>query len=436
MRLRTPKKIQELQRKLYLKAKQEPTYRFYSLYDKVYRIDVLNHAYALAKANKGAAGVDGRIFDDIEEYGRVRFLMEIHRELLEGCYKPDAVRRVMIPKVDGGERPLGIPTIKDRVVQTAAKLILEPIFEADFTDNAYAYRPSRGAVEAVREVHAALKKGYTQVVDADLSKYFDTIPHSELMQSVARRISDGRMLHLVKMWLRSPIEEVNEKGKRTRRSAGNKGTPQGGVISPLLANVYMRRFLKAWDDRGYEQKLQARIVNYADDFVILCKHGAEEALARACAIMNRIGLTISEDKTRVCRIWEGSFDFLGYQFGVQYAFGGGRPYIGVCPSTKSVVRFKNMIRKMTGPWTNRESAEERVGAINHRIGYWVNYFNYGTRWKMFNKLDVFIHQRVRRWLVRKHKIGTRGERRYPIEYLRDVLGLRDMIAVIPKQRMP
>ena len=231
MSLATPESIQELQRKLYLKAKQEPTYRFYALYDKVYRDDILVHAYHLAKANGGAAGVDDMRFADIEKYGVGRFLVELRQELQERRYRPEAVLRVMIPKPNGGERPLGIPTIKDRVVQTAVKLVLEPIFEADFTDDAYGYRPQRSAVQAVKAVHQALKAGFSQVVDADLSKYFDTIPHAELMRSVSRRVSDGTILHLVKMWLKAPVEETDERGNR-QLSGGKKvtrGTPQDGA---------------------------------------------------------------------------------------------------------------------------------------------------------------------------------------------------------------
>src|SRR6516225_7233757 len=279
MSLVTPELIQALQRKLYLKAKQEPTYRFYALYDKVYRQDILVHAYRLAKANGGAPGVDGVRFEDIESYGEERFLVELRQELQERRSRPEAVLRVMIPKAGGGERPLGIPTIKDRVVQTAVKLVLEPIFEADFTDNAYGYRPQRSAQQAVRAVHQGLKAGFVNVVDGDLSKYFDTIPHAQLMQSVSRRVSDGTMLHLVKMWLKAPVEENNDKGTRTRRRAGNRGTPQGGVLSPLLANIYMRRFLKAWEQFGFDRKFGSRIVNYADDFVILCQRDAAGAVA-------------------------------------------------------------------------------------------------------------------------------------------------------------
>ncbi len=249
----TPEKIRNLQRKLYCKAKAEPAFRFYVLYDKVCRDDILLHAYRLARANAGAPGVDCVTFAVIEEAGVEAWLAGLREELVAKTYRPDPVRRVMIPKASGdGERPLGIPTIRDRVVQTAAKIVLEPIFEADFEDTAYGYRPRRGALAAVKEVHRHLVRGYTDVVDADLSRYFDTIPHSDLLKSVARRVVDRNVLRLIKMWLKAPIEERDADG--TRRMSGGKGntcgTPQGGVASPLLANIYMNRFLKHFRQSG------------------------------------------------------------------------------------------------------------------------------------------------------------------------------------------
>src|SRR6202040_3754941 len=236
------------------------------LYDKVCREDILRHAYALARSNAGAPGVDAVTFADIDLSGREAWLAGLREELVSKTYRPNPVRRVLIPKPGGGERPLGIPTIRDRVVQTAVKLVLEPIFEADFEDSAYGYRPQRSAGDAVQAVHKALCDGYTDVVDADLSKYFDTIPHQELLQSVARRVVDRHLLHLLKMWLKVPVEERDEQGGR-RMSGGTqstRGTPQGGVISPLLANIYMHRFLRAWRERGKGQQFQACVVNYAD----------------------------------------------------------------------------------------------------------------------------------------------------------------------------
>jgi len=239
MSLETPDKIRSLQRKLYCKAKAEPAFRFYVLYDKICREDILSHAYALARANAGAPGVDGITFEQIDSSGLEAWLAALRDELVTKTYRPDPVRRVMIPKPGGGERPLGIPTIRDRVVQAAAKIVLEPIFEADFEDGAYGYRPRRNAVDAVKEVHRLMCRGYTDVVDADLSKYFDTIPHSDLLKSVARRIVDRNVLRLIKLWLRVPVEERGSDGNR-RMSGGKsnkRGTPQGGVISPLLSVV-------------------------------------------------------------------------------------------------------------------------------------------------------------------------------------------------------
>jgi len=430
MSLATPLKIQTLQRKLYLKAKREPSLRFYALYDKVCRPDILAHAYALSKANGGAPGVDGVRFEDIEAYGRERFLAQLRDELLEKRYRPDAVLRVMIPKANGGERPLGIPTVKDRVAQAAAKLVLEPIFEADFTDNAYGYRPRRSAQDAVRTVHETVKVGHVQVVDADLSKYFDTIPHADLMRSISRRVSDGAILHLIKMWLKAPVEERSDRGKPIRRRSGNRGTPQGGVLSPLLANIYMRRFLKAWEQRGHGRRFGSRIVSYADDFVILCRWRAAEALAEARRILTQIGLTLNEAKTRVCDVRNEPFDFLGYTFGVQYRFGSGRKYLAAYPSSKSARRLKAKLRRMVGSHMSWQCEENLARDVNRVIRGWMNYFSYGTLWQTYKKLQRFVQGRIRGWLVHKHKVGSRGECRYPATYVYDTMGVINLTGVL------
>ena len=289
MSLQTPDKIRTLQRKLYRKAKAEPAFRFYVLYDKICRDDVLHHAYRLARANAGSPGVDGMTFARIEAAG-------LREELVSKTYRPQPVRRVMLPKPGGGQRPLGIPTIRDRVVQTAAKLVLEPIFEAHFEDSAMACRPNRVGGQAIKEVHRLICRGYTDVVDADLSGYFDSIPHADLMRSVAHRVVDKRVLHLIKMWLRAPVEERDGNGKR-RMSGGRKatrGTPQGGVASPLLSVIYMNRFLKHWRQTARGEAFRAHAVSYADDFVILSCGYAEEALAWTRTVMTKLGLTLNE----------------------------------------------------------------------------------------------------------------------------------------------
>jgi RNA-directed DNA polymerase len=425
MSLTTPWRIRRLQRKLYFKAKDEPAFRFYQLYDKVYREDILAHAYALAKHNGGAPGVDGMNFREIESQGREAWLADLRKELHDKTYKPDPVRRVMIPKPDGGERPLGIPTIRDRVVQTAAKLIVEPIFEADFEDSAYGYRPKRSATDAVRAVHRALCEGYTEVVDADLSKYFDTIPHAELMRSVARRVVDRQMLKLIKAWLKAPVEQREGRGER-RMTGGKKsrqGTPQGGVISPLLANIYMHRYLRAWRQRGMDRRFGARIVNYADDFVILSRGHAVEALAWTRWAMNSIGLTMNETKTRICRAKAEPFDFLGYTFGPERFRGDGHWYLSAKPSKRSIQRVKQRVRQIlhrgnVKPWP--EVAEE----LNSVLRGWANYFSHGTRLMAYRAVDHYVYERARYFLRRRHKVSSRGTRRFPDHVVFEGLGVQ------------
>ncbi len=287
---------------------------------------------------EGLASVDGQTFGEIEAHGEERWLEELQRELQRKTYRPQPVRRVLIPKPGGGERPLGIPTIKDRVAQTAAKLILEPIFEADFSDAAYGYRPGRSAVDAVQEVHQELKRGRTEVVDADLSKYFDTIPHAELMKSVARRIADKAVLHLIKMWLKVPVEERDEHG-RARFSGGKRskrGTPQGGVISPLLANIYMNRLLRAFEKSDLMKRCEAKIVSYADDFVVVARRGATKVLAQVKRWLGGMKLTLNESKTSIRNAWEEHFRFLGYELGPVVYKKTGQRYPGARPSKKAI----------------------------------------------------------------------------------------------------
>ena len=425
MSLATPEKIRSLQRKLYCKAKAEPAFRFYVLYDKICREDILRHAYRLARANAGAPGVDGITFAQIEERGVEAWLADLREELVSKTYRPDPVRRVKIPKRDGGgERMLGIPTIRDRVTQTAAKLVLEPIFEADFEDTAYGYRPARGAVDAVKEVHRHICRGYTDVVDADLSRYFDSIPHAELLKSVARRVVDRHVLRLIKMWLRAPIEERDADG--TRRMGGGKGntrgTPQGGVASPLLANIYMNRFLKHWRLSGCGGAFRAHVVSYADDFVILSRGCAHEALAWTKAVMTKLGLTINEAKTSLKNARQERFDFLGYSFGPHYYYRSNGPYLGASPSKKSMQRLKAKVAAVLMPANNGPWSEVR-DKLNRSLRGWSNYFCHGTRRQAFRSVDDYVRERVRAFLVRRHKVAGRGNRRFPFDIMHGDLGV-------------
>jgi RNA-directed DNA polymerase len=428
--LATPEKIRTLQRALYVKAKQEPTRRFHFLYDKVWRDDILAYAYACCRANGGAPGVDGETFARIEEYGVERWLKAVREEVRTGRYKPQPVRRVMIPKPGGaGQRPLGVPTIRDRVVQAAAVLVLEPIFEADFDEAAYGYRPRRSALDAVRRVHQAIDEGHTEIVDADLSKYFDTIPHSELMTCVARRISDAKMLHLIKMWLKAPVEETDERGHR-RMSGGKKatrGTPQGGVASPLLANLYMHRFIKAFRKYGLDRRYGAVLVSYADDFVVLCRHDAAAVLETTRRWMASIGLTLNETKTRVCDARCESFDFLGYTFGPMRSPRTGGCYNGAQPSKKAVASIKERIRSQLrrgnqAPW------EEVVRDLNRSVRGWANYFSYGSGTKARRAVQWSLYNAARRFLRRRHRVAGSGARQFPIERVFGELGVLSLEA--------
>jgi len=424
MSLTTPDKIRDLQIKLYRKAKNEPGFRFYQLYDKVYREDILMHAYQLAKANDGAPGVDGESFAGIETGGLLEWLNGLGKELHDKTYQPQSVRRVMIPKPGGGERPLGIPTIRDRVAQTAAKLIVEPIFEADFEPNAYGYRPNRSAQDAVQEVGDLLHRGYTDIVDADLSKYFDTIPHSELMQCVARRIVDKHMLHLIKMWLKVPVEERDETGKKrlTGGKDNDRGTPQGGVISPLLANLYMNRMLKGWKQTGRAEQFRERIVSYADDFVILSRGKAAEALGWARGTLERLGLTLNEKKTSLRDARRERFDFLGYSFGPHYSARTGREYIGRSPSKKSVNRIKEKVGDILKP-QNVTPWDEVRDRLNQTLSGWKAYFGLGSTSKAYGVIDERVEERVRHFLRRRHKVSSQGTRQFSMKRIFGELGV-------------
>jgi RNA-directed DNA polymerase len=415
MSLQTPDTIGTLQRKLYDKAKKEPGFRFYILYDKVWRADILRHAYDLARANKGAPGVDGTTFEQIEAAGLENWLTRLGEELRAKTYRCQPVRRVMIPKPGGGERPLGIPSIRDRVVQTAAKLVLEPIFEADLDPAAHGYRPGRSAGDAITTVLSLLRQGYTDVVDADLSKYFDTIPHHELMLSIARRIlgssprTDADMLRLIKQWLKAPVETTDGNGRRRMEGgkASRQGVPQGGVISPLVANLYMNRFLKYWRQSGRNEAWQAHVINYADDFVILSRGHAAEALAWTDRVMTRLGLTLNRTKTRLCDARSETFDFLGYSFGPYCFRQTGRWFIGASPSRKSVQRLNDKVSAILVPG-NMGAWPEVRDALTRLLRGWCGYFSPGSHYITDRAIESHLYDRVRNFLVRRHKMPARS----------------------------
>ena len=427
MVLEPPESVRKLQMALQAKAKGAPSYRFYLLYDKLYRKDVLRYAYDRCKANQGAPGVDKQDFADIAAYGEDRWLGELAEKLHRKTYRAEAVRRVWIPKADGKKlRPLGIPRIADRVVMTAATVVLEPIFEVDMPAEQHGYRPNLSAHMAVGTVNRLINEGHTQIIDADLADYFGSIPHAELLKSVARRVSDRHLLHLIKMWLEAPVEEDDGRGGKTRTTPARdtgRGVPQGAPISPLLANLYMRRFVLGWKKRGLETRLGAKIVVYADDLVICCRGDAEEAMTEMRQLMTQLALTVNEAKTHIRRLPQERFEFLGYDFGRYLSPKTGRTYLCPQPSKASVKRVIGKIRDATERRVLWLSAEEMVTGLNRVLVGWANYYSLGPVYKAYRAIDRYTPLRLRRWLCNKHKISNTGARRFPYEYLYDTLGL-------------
>ena len=427
MSLATPESVQKLQTALHDKAKKSPDFRFYALYDKVYRKDVLTYAYECSKANGGAAGVDNETFEDIEAYGEATMVGRTDRKTEKSNLSTTSRAAGLYTEARGEkQRPLGIPAIRDRCTMMAAVLVLEPIFEADLQPEQYAYRRDRSALDAVRRVFKLINTGHREIVDGDLTSYFDLLPHSELLKSVARRVVDGAMLHLIKMWLIAPVEETDERGRKhrsTRNRDEGRGTPQGSPISPLLSNLYMRRFVLGWKKLGHEERLGACIVNYADDLVICCRSRAEEALATMRAMMTKLKLTVNETKTRVATLPEEKFDFLGYTFGRVYSPKTGRAHLGTAPAKKRVIRICQAISDETG--RNRTSLDHKtvVTKLNQMMNGWANYFCLGSASKAYRAVDQHACKRLRQWLCAKHKVSWPAAGKFPYATFNDTFGL-------------
>jgi len=422
-------RVRSLQRKLYRKAKQQPDFRFYSLYDKVYRSDVLQRAYELVKQNKGSPGLDGITFEKIEqEKGKQDYLLVLQEKLKGNSYQASSIKRVDIPKGNGDTRPLGIPSIEDRIVQMAVKLIIEPIFEAGFSDHSYGFRPKRSAHQAMDDITEGLLKGHTQVIDADLSKYFDTIVHEKLMKTVAEKIADKRILALINQWLKAIIIKVGKDGKKTVIGGGKKskkGTPQGGVISPLLANIYLNILDRIWDKHQLAEKYKARMVRYADDLVILCKNGTDTSFTLLKTILNKLELQLNEDKTEIKDALKEKFKFLGFQIGMIKSQRTGKYFPMVEPSAKSMKSVKQKIKFYTRRDMNPVPINDIVKHLNTVVRGWSNYFHYGYGHRKIKQVKFYMEESLRSQLRYRHKVKNRGAsyHKFPRTYLYDYLGL-------------
>ena len=428
MLLTTPDQIRTLQRKLYIKAKQEPSYRFYALYDKIYRADILKLAWRLVKANKGSPGIDGVDFAAIENGEGVDcYLSEISSQLKDKSYRTRPVKRVMIPKADGSLRPLGIPTIRDRVVQMATKLVIEPIFEADFCDNSFGFRPKKSAHQAIDTIAEAMWQGKTQVIDADLSKYFDSIPHAKLMATVAERVVDGAVLALIKQWLKAPVMGDSENGKTACVGGGKgnrRGTPQGGVISPLLSNIYLHLMDRIWQRHELARKLQATLVRYADDFVVLCRKDVATPLPIIRTILGRLELELNESKTRIVDANKEGFSFLGFDLKMNASAKGVR-YPHVNPGDQAVVKVKTRIREITARTQTWRPIDEVVRDVNRTLRGWSGYFHFRNSSAVFLKVKRQAEERLRTHLRKRHKVPDWKSAmiRFPRRVLYETYGL-------------
>jgi RNA-directed DNA polymerase len=401
-----PAKVAELRRKLGRKAKQEPKFRFYTLYDRVYRDDVLAAAWWLVWRNNGKPGVDGVSCQDIiDGPGASAVLKELQEELRTRQYQPQPVKRVYIAKPDGRLRPLGIPTIRDRIVQTAVLLVLEPIFEADFTECSFGYRPGKRATQAIDTIGQHLASGYREVYDADLQGYFDTIPHDQLLKCLERRIADRKVLKLIRMWLQAVVVETDRQG-RTKHTRPKQGTPQGGVISPLLANIYLHWFEVAFQRPGGPAHwANARLVRYADDFVILARHQAQELTTWVEGMLEgRFKLTINRKKTKVVNLNEpgASLDFLGFTFRYDRDLKGrSHRYLNVFPADKAVAHARDKVRMLTGRQRRLMPATDMIGEVNRWMRGWAAYFRHGYPRKAFRRMNYFVFGRLAGHLRRR-----------------------------------
>lgn len=428
MNLQTPKKsVQTLQKALQTKAKAEPGFRFYSLWDKVFREDVLRDAWRRSRSNGGSPGVDGDSFEAIESRGVEAWLGNLQEELKTGTYQAQPLLRVWIPKPNGKLRPLSIPTIRDRVVQTACVLVMTPVFESDLPEEQHGFREERSAKTALREVHLQVsRRGRTEVVDADLASYFETIPHGRLLRCLSRRVSDGRLLGVIKQWLIAPVIE-RSKGREMKQAQArrtSRGTPQGGALSPLLANLYFRRFVLAWRRTRCFLEDGSTVVNYADDFVICCKPGAARRAADTMRnIIRRLGLQVNDDKTKIVSLPEESLDFLGYSIKKLYRRTNGTAYIGTVPSMKARKRLISSLRAQTSTRYTQTDLKEKVSHLNRLLRGWCNYFDLGPVWPVYSYVMRYTRGRLRRWLQRKHKRKGAGYRQYSDECLHGEIGL-------------